>query len=258
MVTRLTQLAAYEDDRGNTIAFAGLVEQNIQIKFAGRNNRLFVADPVRIGRLFIDFDCDNGLVEIGESKGVPAFLANIRVGQDATVRIGRNVSTTAVVAMSAAEGATITIGDDVMFASENQVRADDGHPIFDVRTGKRVNVSRSIVIGNHVWIGHSAAVLGGASIGDGTVVGMGSIVTRPLPNNVVAAGVPARVVRRDTAWERPHLTLTRPFYKPDATTIDTSPYWNLTENADETVPWPTRAKNLARTSLRKVARPQRG
>lgn len=118
------------------------------------------------------------------------------------MRIGRNVSTTAVVAMSAAEGASITIGDDVMVVSENQVRADDGHPIFDVRTGKRVKVSRSIAISNHVLVGHSAAVLG-CKLGDGTVLGMGSIVTRSLPNNVVAAGVRARVVRRDVAWERP-------------------------------------------------------
>ena len=242
MVTRLTELAAYEDERGNSIAFTGRAERNIQIKFAGHGNRLVIADTVRIGRLFIDFDCDNGFVEIGESKGVPALLANIRVGQDATVRIGRNVSTTAVVAMSVAEGATITIGDDVMFASENQVRADDGHPIFDVHTGKRVNISRSIAIGNHVWVGHSAAVLGGASIGDGTVVGMGSIVTRPLPNNVVAAGVPARVVRRDVAWERPHLTLTRPFYKPDADTIQKSPYWKLTESSARRITWRDRVQ----------------
>ena len=251
MATRLTQLAAYEDDRGNTIAFAGRVQQNIQIKFAGRGNRLVVADQVRIARLFVDFDCDNGYVEIGRSSGVPALLANIRVGQDATVRIGQNVSTTAVVAMSAAEGSTITIGDDVMFASENQIRADDGHPIFDVRTGERVNVSRSITIGNHVWLGYSAVVLGGATIGDGTVVGIGSIVTRPLPNNVVAAGVPARVVRRDIAWERPHLTLTRPFFKPDATTIAKSPYWNLTETGEVSVSWPTRARRLVRRALRK-------
>jgi hypothetical protein len=49
--------------------------------------------------------------------------------------------------MSATEGTTIVIGDDVMFASHNQVRADDAHPIFDVRTGQRVNVSKSIEIG---------------------------------------------------------------------------------------------------------------
>jgi acetyltransferase-like isoleucine patch superfamily enzyme len=160
---------------------------------------------------------------------VPAFSAAIRIGQDSTVRIGRNVSSTSTVAMSATEGTTIVIGEDVMFASENQVRADDGHPIFDVRTGQRVNVSKSIRIGAHVWLGRMAVVLGGARIGSGTVIGYGSIVTGRIPNNCVAAGVPARVVRRDIAWERPHLSLVRPFYKPDATSVVKSAYWQLTE-----------------------------
>ena len=107
-------------------------------------------------------------------------------------------------------GDEITIGDDVMFASDVQVRCDDGHPIFDVPTGLRVNVSRSITIGAHVWLGLRSAVLGGVSIGAGTVVGLGSIVTKDLPNNVIAVGTPAKIVRRDIAWERPHLTLPRP------------------------------------------------
>jgi tetrahydrodipicolinate N-succinyltransferase len=109
------------------------------------------------------------------------------------------------------------------------VRADDGHPIFDVRTGLRVNPSRSITIGDHVWLGRFATVLGGVSIGEGTVIGYGSVVTRNIPNNCVAAGSPARVVRRDIAWERPHLSLVRPYYKPDASTIKRSTYWNLTK-----------------------------
>jgi hypothetical protein len=41
--------------------------------------------------------------------------------------------------------------------------------------------------------------------------------------------VPARVIRTDIAWERPHLSLAKPYYKPDASTITKSPYWALTE-----------------------------
>src|SRR5699024_10986885 len=127
------------------------------------------------------------------------------------------------------EGTKIHIGNDVMFASDNELRADDGHPIFDVRTGARVNVSSSITIGNHVWLARRAVLLGGAAVGDGSVVGYGAVVTRQFANNVVVAGVPAREVRRDVAWERPHLSLTPPFYKPDASTVTRSEeFWNLT------------------------------
>jgi acetyltransferase-like isoleucine patch superfamily enzyme len=206
-----------------------------------------------VGTLRIDFDCDNGTVRLEPSKGVPAFSAAIRVGQDSSVVVGRNVSTTSTVAMSATEGTTISIGDDVMFASENQVRADDGHPIFDVRTGKRVNVSRSITIGNHVWLGRFATVLGGAHIGDGTVIGYGAIVTRNIPNNCIAVGVPARVVRKDVAWERPHLSLLKPYYKPDAGSVKKSRYWHLTR--DDSRPSASAVRRSgASARLRKVAR----
>jgi acetyltransferase-like isoleucine patch superfamily enzyme len=232
-VPTLTRLETYRDDRNNSIDFPGVVENNIKITFTGSNNRLSV-DPERargLRGLNLAFDCDNGLVEIqGSTRG---FSASIRIGQDSRVLIGRDVSSTNTVGMSATEGTTILIGDDVMFASDNQVRADDAHPIFDVRTGGRVNVSKSIEIGHHVWLGRAAAVLGGARIGDGTVIGYGSVVTGRIPNNCIAVGMPARVIRRDTVWERTHLSLRKPFYKPDPGPIKDSPYWRLTESDDE-------------------------
>lgn len=237
----VNELSTYRDEQGNTIEFPGL-PQKVKIKFSGSNNRLVVSGNARIGHLIVDFDCDNGLVEIGSSRSVPAFSGAIRVGQDSKVLIGDNVSTTSVVAFSATEGTTVRIGDDVMFASENQVRADDGHPIFDVVTGRRVNISKSITIGNHVWLGRAAIVLGGVTIGDGSVIGYGSVVTKRVPNNCVAAGVPAKVMRRNIAWERPHLSLTKPYYKMDESTIKKSPYWNLTEPVQS----PARRMNVSR------------
>jgi acetyltransferase-like isoleucine patch superfamily enzyme len=222
----IDRLEPYTDDRGNSIEIIGEAPDTaVRILFRGGNNRVRIETPARIGRLEVNFDCDNGALTIGPSKGVPAFASTMRIGQDSAVRIGANVSTTSVVSISATEGTTVTIGDDVMFASGNDIRADDGHPIFDVNTGKRVNVSRSIRIGNHVWLGRLAVILGGAEIGDGSVIGYGSLVTGRITNNCVAVGTPARAVRYDIAWERPHLSLVRPFYKPDGSTVPHSPYW---------------------------------
>lgn len=252
---QVTTLQAYDDDQGNRIEFVGSVDKNIRIKFRGRNNVLRVASQQNIVQLTIDFDGDGGLVEIGSSRGVPGLRAAIRVGDGCQVRIGNNVSSTTTVAISTAEGTSITIGNDVMIASDIQIRADDGHPIFDVRTGKRVNPARSIVIGNHVWLGLGACVLAGVTIGDGTVVGMRSVVTRSLPNNVVGAGSPARVVKRDIAWERPHLTLDPPLHKPTIASIKKSEkYWRLTSDAEST---PSRGRQIyvgARRRARKAVK----
>ncbi len=229
----LRALADYADDAGNTVTTSAERADDVRIVFRGSRNRVEIGEGARLTRLHLAFDCSDGVVVIGPSRR--RLGVSIRVGQDSAVRIGRNVSSTEVVVLSATEGTTVTVGDDVMFASLNQVRADDGHPIFDVRSGRRVNVSQSITIGNHVWLGRSATVLAGVEIGEGSVVAYGAVVTRDVPNNCIAAGVPARVVKRDIAWERPHLSLAEPYYKPDATTVTKSRYWRLTRDDPATL-----------------------
>jgi len=222
-----TALKPYRDDKGNTITYAGTGGEKVLVKFKGSNNALVVADTANLGTVHFDFDCDNGIVRMG-GHTTGSFAGYIRIGQDSTVLLGDDVTTTRTVTVTAVEGQSVTIGDDVMIAIGCQVRSDDAHPIFDVRTGRRVNPSQSVVVGDHVWLGLNATVLGGSRIGDGTVIGAGAIVKGLIPNNCVAAGTPARVVRRDVAWERPHLSLNKPYYKPDASTVKKSEYWNET------------------------------
>lgn len=229
----LTALRDYEDELGNTISSPTEFAKNITVKFRGENNRVVVDPEAKITRLDLVFDCDNGTLVIGASKK-KGFHFNIRVGQDATVRIGRDVTTTGRCLISAVEGVTVSLGDDVMIASGNQIRADDGHAIFDVRSGKRVNPAKDITVGNHVWIGAQATLLAGARIGDGSVIGFGALVNRKIPNNVIAVGSPAKVVRKNIAWERPHLSFHKPPYKPDASSITkTEAYWNYTVDEHE-------------------------
>ncbi|MCX6395328.1 MAG: acyltransferase [Propionibacteriales bacterium] len=220
---------SYQDENGNEIVFDGRLEGNVTIVFRGRNNRLEIHPEATFRELNVQFDCDNGTALFGHSVG---SSWRVRVGEDATVRVGRGVTTTEVCGVSAVEGTTIRIGNDVMIASEVQIRGDDGHPIFDVRTGVRVNPAKSILVGHHVWLGWGVLVLGGAKIRAGSVIGAKSVVTRKIPNNCIAAGAPAKVVRRDIAWERPHLSLAEPPYKPDISTIvKTERWWNLTEDS---------------------------
>ncbi len=54
---------------------------------------------------------------------------------------------------------------------------------------------KKVIIGNDVWIGAKAIIMGGVKIGDGAVIGAGSIVTKDIPNYAVAVGVPAKVIK---------------------------------------------------------------
>jgi maltose O-acetyltransferase len=69
------------------------------------------------------------------------------------------------------------------------------HPIDPVARTAGPELAHPIVIGSRVWIGGGSIVLPGVSIGDDTVVGAGSVVTKSLPGGVIAVGNPCRVVR---------------------------------------------------------------
>ena len=58
--------------------------------------------------------------------------------------------------------------------------------------------AEDIHIGNHVWLAANVCVIGGVTIGDGAVIGAGSVVTRDIPPNTLAVGVPCRPVREIT------------------------------------------------------------
>ena len=59
-----------------------------------------------------------------------------------------------------------------------------------------------VSIGNNVWIGGNVVILPGVSIGDNVVIGTGSVVTKSIPDNVIAAGNPCRIIRKITEDDR--------------------------------------------------------
>lgn len=89
--------------------------------------------------------------------------------------------------------APVTIGDGTQIGPGVQLLAAD-HP-RDAETRRTLlELARPISIGSNVWIGGAAIVLPGVSVGDDSVIGAGSVVTRDVPSGVVAAGNPCRVV----------------------------------------------------------------
>lgn len=90
--------------------------------------------------------------------------------------------------------APVTIGDRV-FIGPHCGLYTVAHALDAAQRAQGVMRSRPITIGNDVWIGGHTVVLPGVAIGDGAVIGAGSVVTRDIPAGVVAAGNPCRVIR---------------------------------------------------------------
>lgn len=106
----------------------------------------------------------------------------------------------------------VEIGDDCLFASKIFI-SDTSHGSYDedgcdpeVPPENRPLVSDPVRIGKSVWLGDNAIVLPGVSIGDGCVIGANAVITKDVPNYSVAAGCPARLLKRydfnDHAWKR--------------------------------------------------------
>lgn len=88
----------------------------------------------------------------------------------------------------------ITIGDHAQIAPGVHVYTAT-HPVDAERRRSGAEYGKEVTIGNNVWIGGRAVICPGVTVGDHTVIGAGSVVTRDLPPNVVAAGNPCRVIR---------------------------------------------------------------
>lgn len=128
--------------------------------------------------------------EIGENCYIePPFHSNFG-GKH--VHFGKNVY--ANFNLTCVDDTHIYVGDYTMIGP-NVTLATAGHPILPELREKGYQFNMPIHIGKNCWLGAGVVVLPGITIGDNTVVGAGSIVTKDLPPNVVAVGNPCRVLR---------------------------------------------------------------
>lgn len=97
----------------------------------------------------------------------------------------------------------VSIGDDCSFGP-NVTIVIPIHPLVSeerlgVRIPEAICYAKPVRIGNNCWFGANVTICSGVTIGDDVVIGTGSVVTKDLPNNVFAAGVPCKVIREITA-----------------------------------------------------------
>jgi len=90
--------------------------------------------------------------------------------------------------------APVTIGSRTMFGPNVQVYTAT-HPLNHKERASGLEYAKPIVIGEDVWVGGSAVICPGVTIGDRTVIGAGSVVTKDIPADVFAAGNPCKVIR---------------------------------------------------------------
>ncbi len=191
-----------ERGSGNRVEIDPAAKINVPIRIHGNQNRLFIGKNVRVEGTILEIIGNNCSVVLNDDiiwRGI------IRCRHDDS-HIVMGTKTTAMHAIvTLHEAGRITIGEDCMIAGDVRLDVSDMHSIMDLTTGKRLNHARNITIGDHVWLGHGVTVLKGCQIGSGSVVGAKSLAGGIIPENVVVAGVPARIIRENVKWSRERL-----------------------------------------------------
>ncbi len=138
------------------------------------------------------------LAEVGENCYIEPPLHSNFGGHH--VHLGRNVY--ANFNLTLVDDTHIYIGDCTMMGP-NVTIATAGHPVLPELREKGYQYNVPVHIGRNCWLGAGVIVLPGITIGDNTVIGAGSVVTRDIPANVVAVGSPCRVLREigQKDWE---------------------------------------------------------
>lgn len=143
--------------------------------------------------------------EFGEGSYIePPFHANW-AGKH--IHFGRNVY--ANFNLTVVDDTHVYVGDYTQFGP-NVVLAVAGHPIDPALREQGYQYNLPIHIGRNCWIGAGALILPGVTIGDNTVIGAGSVVTRNIPSGVVAVGNPCRVLRAVGEHDRAFFFRDRP------------------------------------------------
>lgn len=174
---------------------------NSTIKFEGKNNLLFCEPGVVLESSSIYFGGNNAVVYIRSS--IFHTMLNISVFSGSVFHLGKDCYFNKPMTVILSSDRNFFIGDDCIFSTGISVRTADPHLIYDCSTKKRINETKSVFLGDHVWVGQDCTLLKGTEIDSGSIIGAACLITgKKIPHNSSWAGVPAKLIKDNVFWDR--------------------------------------------------------
>ena len=192
-----------QEIEGNLLV--GVTPQHLEkckITFNGSGNILFLEKEnikLRAGSK-ITFCGSNGLCYLSSSN--KDYALDISIHNNCSFACGSDNYFNGVLRAVLSEGRSFLIGNSCLFSFGIWVRLADPHLIYDCASKERINYSKDVVIGDHVWIGQDAMLLKGSVIGSGSIIGAKSLISgKTVNSNSVWGGNPVKQIRNGTFWE---------------------------------------------------------
>jgi acetyltransferase-like isoleucine patch superfamily enzyme len=152
-----------------------------------------IGKPIIINKGSIKIRNNTQLISSSKFYGEGIFPVSLyTINKNAKIEIGNNCT---LQGTSIRCYNNIKIGNNVVFAANTKI-VDHDHNIDPKKRNLQPFPSKPIEIKDNVWIGYNVMILRGISIGKNSVIGAGSVVTKSIPDNVVAAGTPAKVIKK--------------------------------------------------------------
>lgn len=173
---------------------------NVSFAKGSSGNILVCEDGIDLSASSISFKGNDAVVCLMRSRH--RYMLNLSVNRESVVRIGANNYFNGKLNIIVSERKHVIIGDNCLFSFGIWIRTADPHLIYSCDTHKRINPSKNVLIGDHVWIGQGALILKGSTIGSGSIVGANSTVSgKTINSNESWAGSPVKRIAKGIFWD---------------------------------------------------------
>lgn len=170
------------------------------IRVRGRNNKILIERGLtRLKGCSINIAGNNNVVRIGRDCKLTNASLHIE-DNGGVIEIGCGTIISGSTHIAVIEGRKVTIRENCLFSANITLRAGDSHSVLD-KAGGRINPSKDIMIGNHVWIGNTVILLKRTKINDNSVVATGCLLTgKEYPGNSIIGGIGGQVLKSEIDW----------------------------------------------------------
>ena len=181
----------------NPISIRSSTLENTRLRISGLGNTIDFNGAYLAGATISVEGFQNKIIF---EKGVMFRNSSLVIrGENCSVRIGTDTKFGGIRIVNVGKNNPVSIGSGCLFSDHIELWASDTHSILD-ENGAFINPEKAIHIGNKVWVGCNVTILKGVSIMDGSIIGMGSVITKDVPANVISAGYPNKTIKERVTW----------------------------------------------------------